>query len=110
VRRASWYWPVSLTHLTAAGAGPLADVISKVAATDSLGPAASAAGLSFYSEAMMSSQLPGLLGQVQAQLATIESLDDLVIGGLFAAPSGWPRPRRWSEPRAPAWPAGSCRP
>jgi putative ABC transport system permease protein len=82
--QASWYWPVSLAHLTAGGIGPLATAISS-AATNPLLPIASAAGLSFSSEPTMTSQLPGLLGQILAQLVTIQSLDDLVIGGLFAA-------------------------
>jgi putative ABC transport system permease protein len=80
----SWWWPVTISHLSASQVGQLASAISDVA-TDSLIPEETGVGLHFYSFPTFSSQLPGVLGGVQAQLATIESLDDLVIGGLFAA-------------------------
>jgi putative ABC transport system permease protein len=80
----SWYWPVSVSHLSAAQVGPLSAAISDVG-TNSLIPGERAAGLHFFSFPTFSSQLPGVLGGIQAQLATVESLDDLVIGGLFAA-------------------------
>lgn len=82
--QASWYWPVTLTHLRADQVGALGSAISAVG-TNSLIPEASTAGLQFYAPATMTSQLPGTLSATQAQLGTIQSLDDLVIGGLFAA-------------------------
>jgi putative ABC transport system permease protein len=80
----SWYWPVDVSRLRAAQVGPLSSAVS-VVATDSLISEETAVGLHFYSFPTLSSQLPGVLAGIQAQLATIESLDDLVIGGLFAA-------------------------
>lgn len=80
----SWWWPVSAAHLTAAQVGPLTSAISDVE-TESLIPGETAVGLHFYSFPTFSSQLPGVLGGIEAQLATVESLDDLVVGGLFAA-------------------------
>jgi putative ABC transport system permease protein len=80
----SWYWPVSVSHLRAPQVAALSAAIADVG-TDSLIPAEGVAGLHFYSFPTFTSQLPGVLSGIQAQLATIESLDDLVIGGLFAA-------------------------
>jgi putative ABC transport system permease protein len=89
----SWYWPVEVANLRADGASALSAAISAVG-TQSLFPAQTAASFGFgagrYSLALsapltMTSQLPGALSQIQAQLATVQSLDDLVIGGLFAA-------------------------
>jgi putative ABC transport system permease protein len=80
----SWYWPVSVSHLSGAQVGPLSSAISAVTTT-SLSPEVTAVGLQLSAQPTWSSQLPGLLAQIQAQLATVQSLDDLVIGGLFAA-------------------------
>jgi putative ABC transport system permease protein len=80
----SWYWPVSVSHLAASQVSPLGSAISDVT-TNSLASETMAADLQTFSTPTWSSQLPGLLISVQAQLATIQSLADLVIGGMFAA-------------------------
>ncbi len=80
----TWYWPVSVSHLSSAQVGPLSAAITALA-TNSLIPAENSAGLFFSSFPTITSQLPGVLSQIQAEQATIDSLADLVIGGLFAA-------------------------
>jgi putative ABC transport system permease protein len=90
---ASWYWPVALAHLTAAGVDPLSAALSSdtnallepAEAAASFGTGAGRYAVQLTAPPTMSSQLPGILSATQAQLATVESLDDLVIGGLFAA-------------------------
>ena len=80
-----WYTPLSLTAVTPANIGLLANVIS----AQSIGSygvlAEDAAGFRFTETPVITSQLPADLGTIQSQLTTTNSLDSFVIAGIFAA-------------------------
>jgi putative ABC transport system permease protein len=80
-----WNFPVQVAHLKPQQLGPLAAAITASAGSNTAASVASAIGFTFIQPPVISSQLPGQLTAIQAQLAATIGIDSLVIGGLFAA-------------------------
>lgn len=76
-----WYFPVNLDHLNPAAMPTLAASVSAVLASN---VATSAEGSFSFVSPTLSSELPGALASIQAQLSDTTNIDDLVIGGIFA--------------------------
>ena len=76
-----WYFPVSLAGITPAAMPTLASAVSAVVASN---VATSAEGSFSFTSPAISSELPGALASIQAQLSDTSNIDDLVIGGIFA--------------------------
>jgi putative ABC transport system permease protein len=80
-----WYYPISLRDLTSADLGRLAAAIAAVTASSAASSAASGSGFTFAPPEGASSQLPAALTAIRAQVTAASGIDELVIGGLFAA-------------------------
>jgi putative ABC transport system permease protein len=76
-----WYFPVSLAHVSPAAAPALAAKVSALAASN---VAPSAMGSFSFSSVTLGSELPGALTSIESQLSETTSIDELVVGGIFA--------------------------
>jgi putative ABC transport system permease protein len=80
-----WYFPVSLSHLTRAGLARLAAAITALTASTDAATGGRASGFNFAPTPSASSLLPAALTTIRQQVNAASGIDDLVIGGLFAA-------------------------
>jgi putative ABC transport system permease protein len=81
----SWYYPVDLSHLTPGLLTPTETAVSALIVSNEAQTSATVTGFTFAQSPTMSSQLPGQLAAIQAELTSTGTIDSLVLAGLFAA-------------------------